>query len=378
MINSPDLDCMNPTEEQKLHEYSSCNIQSEHEMDSHGCIEFESEESDFNYEGQREEKHELLWNHEESWENETANQSEASEFWSNSANQKLINQKDAADSWDTAEADEDFWACDDNAKEEETEQRCDKISNSYKDAAKTNAVLSDLPIRTDLDKESLTNLCRKREFKQMVDDEDYHNSLNVENKKCKSNVTESFETKDSFVELRHKTEDEVKMFGSSNEVKNDTEINNSEKEFSEADSNIPKEKYDIKLPSNCLRTECELNETERKENTVQNIKVDQSLRGTEDGFDLPFHPYCETEDGVEEIEEDPAEEIDDTVTEHNRENGDDFLRDHEYMVIDDSDIDDGLVHVTKKEKYRWKTVRKRDPYRIIEPLVLALEEVMIY
>ena len=316
---------------------------------------------------------------EESWETPSFNQNKDLDMWNSNSTNKVT----VKESWDTMEADEDFWSSEtllDNRKNGESEQ---------------------------LDcKENIHRTC------ESVNDETCENT---DDNQTKSNVGTKEVIGKRKKDLAFSKDDNVNCDTNSNAKKIKTVENNTDKLVSPGSGSLDKD-LDLKLLDTYTPVVNDINcdgDTERckagnekmcksnveriksapseetndainddKAEKVESVKDKNKVEDT-----IPFHPYCDTESEKLSFSSEyvkhkvtdlvnKSDMVDKLEEEKMSENTDNDDSDNEdYLVIEDSDIDDGLLFVEKREKYRWRTVQKKDPYRLNEPLVLALEEV---
>lgn len=139
----------------------------------------------------------------------------------------------------------------------------------------------------------------------------------------------------------------------------------------EVDSRKGKESMTKEIGDEHLDRDCKsenVTETEGDSSSKQNIQrttdeVDTTVdtKDKTSQIDVPREVHSESE-GTKKTKLETSSPAD-TLTERT-----------EYLVIDDSDIDDCTEIVQRKEKYSWKPVRKREVFPFREPLVLSFEE----
>ena len=93
--------------------------------------------------------------------------------------------------------------------------------------------------------------------------------------------------------------------------------------------------------------EANLTENEIKDSVCENLYGSEVKDVTL--IEREIHPYCEVDDD-----------------------------DGDYLIIDDSDVEDHMTFDPNKIGYHWKPVLKKDPFPYTEPLVLSSEEVRLY
>ncbi|XP_045181711.2 tRNA-splicing endonuclease subunit Sen2-like [Mercenaria mercenaria] len=287
-----------------------------------------------------------LW----SWNEELSNQKTSNDFWDNST----ANEKGATDAWDKMEADEDFWASGDMPDDKDKSKENSKPVEG--ETVFNNADYCNVP-----------NVAKKR------DQDDIDGPLEVPVKKVKlsneiNDADDSEKINQSSCQSLPQgyalTDDGSKSECPSNQnysVTNDTKVSESKVLEGESKDVVERIKVD---EQNIERTIIEENDghVERNNEKGASDNSENAEKNSESHIDktnltesLPIHPYCRQDDDDDKDDETAVA-------------GDEFL------VIDDSDIDDSTEIVHRKEKYTWTPIRKKEIFNFNEPLVLSFEE----
>ncbi|WAR16132.1 SEN2-like protein [Mya arenaria] len=295
---------------------------------------------------------------------------------SNSANEDTT----VKDSWDTMEADVDFWTSDVDSVKRNMIETSD--TNSTNDAMNNLTAEHHKSVRTIED-----NLINKSsDSHKIIEESDIEGkkSTNLEGipaKRMKLDVEPERLNKKYIAESGYHiphSEDlttvcekigtevlEKNVHLNTNETKHDTMMNAHDTEMN-VEYKVESEKMlDVSRQKTVNLEETDSNISMSDELNVSSEKRPDELEEKTDNLKesdpniLPLHPYCEQGPELDHSEDDMDEDEDSN---------------HDVLVIDDSDIDDSTVLVEKKERYRWRPVERPDSFRFNEPLVLSLEE----
>ncbi|XP_052762964.1 tRNA-splicing endonuclease subunit Sen2-like isoform X2 [Mya arenaria] len=311
------------------------------------------------------------------WSLNSVNQNADQNVWnSNSANEDTT----VKDSWDTMEADVDFWTSDVDSVKRNMIETSD--TNSTNDAMNNLTAEHHKSVRTIED-----NLINKSsDSHKIIEESDIEGkkSTNLEGipaKRMKLDVEPERLNKKYIAESGYHiphSEDlttvcekigtevlEKNVHLNTNETKHDTMMNAHDTEMN-VEYKVESEKMlDVSRQKTVNLEETDSNISMSDELNVSSEKRPDELEEKTDNLKesdpniLPLHPYCEQGPELDHSEDDMDEDEDSN---------------HDVLVIDDSDIDDSTVLVEKKERYRWRPVERPDSFRFNEPLVLSLEE----
>ncbi|KAL4217641.1 tRNA-splicing endonuclease subunit Sen2 [Mactra antiquata] len=351
-----------------------------------------------------------------SWESFSANQKTAIDSWQEAS----ANERSAIESWNTAEADEDFWASEDlppKNKDISLERKKvddvlphligrDKVSSEGSHSPPNKKVRLD---ETADNSELINKNCDSIPGRKLPGAEDETCSVrtlkgklpNVVDNGASDNCVPMDINDDQNQSEQTNIECRTKFSTSAvSEIKSsDNDVETSEETGYKSDSHLPavklneneiKDKFEVTTkgddePVNKLTT-CGENSsgTEKSSLTLQSGDSSQTLQNEESSptlqnekssltlqsgdysqtlqneessptlqngeYSLPVHPYCNHDD-VTDTDNVP-----------------------DYLVIDDSDIDDNTVHVPLRHKTKWLPVRKKEIFQFNEPLMLSFEE----
>jgi hypothetical protein len=287
-----------------------------------------------------------------SWNEECAKQEVKSESWEN----ETTNENAGADSWDNMEADEDFWATDEKTSENNKSQ--ENISETvFKNYDNSDIQVTDKKRIQDNDLFHIPN----KKMKLSKDSATQGNADVITNtSKCKF-AEPDLNNGQNNKQHTDKCNSEINELGTTQEdkvfVKHDQGIREiKERTKSEVETEETKNDVEMEISNGIEKPDCcdsgdKLNDSHTDNREVEAIQPEP----------LPVHPYCrdDNDDGDGDLVDD----------------GNDKTAVTEYLVIDDSDVDDSTYVVQRKEKHTWLPVKKKEIFNFNEPLLLSLEEV---
>ena len=288
----------------------------------------------------------------------------AKDNWWNS-NLNSTNENPASDSWDTMEADEDFWSSDNISQT--------KISTN-KDWRLSESDLTSGQIKVDQ---------KTSHHYDYVGSERKHKI--AYDLRCDDNGTADKKTRTD-----SKSENTCTTFHSSCVDETGDHFHHSSCDISKemeksitlnvvTDHDKPSEENgkpeQVSCGLDCDNKEAQVVQEKQSIKESTDIHVSSSNKSNsynkEENQDLPLHPYCIDEPRNKTN----TEETDHTsIADGENDNESDI---DDCLVIDDSDVDDCTVVVKQKPTFRWKPVLRTDAFHFNEPLILSFEEVHI-